>query len=96
MQLLARTAIASIGPVTSDTARARGLTVAAEATEYTTAGLLDALRALVLSPPSPGAFTVMTFPVQRPRRLRRNGAIRAMVRASLRPSSSSRSSSPPA
>lgn len=52
-QLLARTAIASIGPVTSDTARARGLTVAAEATEYTTAGLLDALRAWFSRPPHP-------------------------------------------
>lgn len=42
--LLAKTAVASIGPVTSDTARARGLVVSIEATEYTTAGLLDALR----------------------------------------------------
>ncbi len=43
--LLARAAVATIGPVTSETARARGLTVAVEAAEYTTAGLLDALRA---------------------------------------------------
>lgn len=42
--LLARTAVASIGPVTSQTARARGLTVAVEAETFTTAGLLDALR----------------------------------------------------
>jgi uroporphyrinogen III methyltransferase/synthase len=43
--LLARTVVASIGPVTSKTARARGLTVAVEAETYTVAGLLDALRA---------------------------------------------------
>jgi len=43
--LLARTTVASIGPVTSETARARGLTVAVEAATYTVAGLLDALRA---------------------------------------------------
>lgn len=43
--LLTRAVVASIGPVTSETARARGLTVAVEATEFTAAGLLDALRA---------------------------------------------------
>lgn len=49
--LLAKTAVASIGPVTSQTARARGLTVAVEAGSYTVAGLLDALRAHFQQPP---------------------------------------------
>jgi uroporphyrinogen III methyltransferase/synthase len=43
--VLAHTTVASIGPVTSATARERGLRVDAEATTYTLAGMLDALRA---------------------------------------------------
>ncbi len=48
--LLARTAVATIGPVTSATARARGLRVDVEAAVYTAAGLLDALRAHFATP----------------------------------------------
>jgi uroporphyrinogen III methyltransferase/synthase len=43
-QLLAGTVVASIGPITGDTARARGLRVDVEAAEHTMAGLLDALE----------------------------------------------------
>lgn len=43
--LLARTAIATIGPITSDAVRRRGMTVSIEAAVYTADGLLDALRA---------------------------------------------------
>lgn len=43
--LLARTAVATIGPITSEAARRRGLTVSIEAAAYTADGLLDALRA---------------------------------------------------
>jgi uroporphyrinogen III methyltransferase/synthase len=38
-------AVVSIGPVTSDTARALGLTVTAEATEHTIDGLVEAVLA---------------------------------------------------
>jgi uroporphyrinogen III methyltransferase/synthase len=41
--LLGRIRVASIGPVTSETARARGLAVAVEAVEYTVPGLIRAL-----------------------------------------------------
>lgn len=41
--LLARARVASIGPVTSDTARARGLRVDVEAAKYTVPGLVRAL-----------------------------------------------------
>jgi len=41
--LLSGVAVASIGPVTSQTAREQGLTVHVEASEYTTDGLVDAL-----------------------------------------------------
>ncbi len=37
--------VVSIGPITSATARARGLTVTAEAAEHTIDGLVDALVA---------------------------------------------------
>jgi uroporphyrinogen III methyltransferase/synthase len=40
-------AVVSIGPVTSATARDLGLTVAAEATEHTIDGLVDAVCALL-------------------------------------------------
>jgi uroporphyrinogen III methyltransferase/synthase len=43
--LLARTCVASISPVTSATARARGVRVDVEAGAYTMAGLVDALEA---------------------------------------------------
>lgn len=43
--LLGDVVIASIGPITSETARSRGLRVDVEATEYTVDGLLDALEA---------------------------------------------------
>ena len=36
--------VASIGPITSKTARARGLTIAVEATQYDVPGLVDAIR----------------------------------------------------
>ncbi len=42
--LLSRVTLASIGPITTKTARDRGLTVAVEARVFTTAGLVDALR----------------------------------------------------
>jgi uroporphyrinogen III methyltransferase/synthase len=42
--LLARTLVAVIGPITADTARELGLTVGVSATEYTVKGLLDALE----------------------------------------------------
>jgi uroporphyrinogen III methyltransferase/synthase len=42
--LLASTVVASIGPITSNTARARGLHVDVDAAEHTMAGLLDALE----------------------------------------------------
>lgn len=51
--LLARACVASIGPITSQTARARGLTVTVEASSYTVAGLLDALRAHFQRSPPP-------------------------------------------
>ena len=41
-----RAKVASIGPVTSDTARGLGLAVDVEAAEYTTPGLVQALRSL--------------------------------------------------
>lgn len=41
--LLSRVRVASIGPVTSETARARGLRVDVQATEYTVPGLIRAL-----------------------------------------------------
>jgi uroporphyrinogen III methyltransferase/synthase len=43
--LLARTVVASIGPITSDTLRARGLRVDVEASPYTIPSLLDAIEA---------------------------------------------------
>jgi uroporphyrinogen III methyltransferase/synthase len=43
VSLLNRSAIVCIGPITAQTARARGLKVAAVADEYTTGGLVDAL-----------------------------------------------------
>ncbi len=49
--LLARTLVASIGPVTSQTARAQGLAVGVEAREHTSDGLLDALDAHLRSAP---------------------------------------------
>jgi uroporphyrinogen III methyltransferase / synthase len=42
--LLSKTVVATIGPVTADTARELGLTVGVSADEYTVAGLLDALE----------------------------------------------------
>lgn len=43
-ELLARTCVASIGPITSKTARSRGLRVDVEAAEYTMPGLVAALE----------------------------------------------------
>jgi uroporphyrinogen III methyltransferase/synthase len=43
-QLLSRVTLASIGPITTDTLRARGLVPAVTAREYTVDGLLDALE----------------------------------------------------
>ncbi|MBJ7457393.1 MAG: uroporphyrinogen-III synthase, partial [Thermoleophilia bacterium] len=42
--------VVSIGPITSDTARAEGLEVHAEASEFTIPGLVDALLADAGSP----------------------------------------------
>ncbi|HEX7671314.1 MAG TPA: uroporphyrinogen-III C-methyltransferase, partial [Polyangiaceae bacterium] len=47
--LLSRVTVASIGPVTTETARSSGLTVGVEAMEYTVNGLLDALERHVLA-----------------------------------------------
>ena len=44
-ELLGRTCVASIGPITSKTARARGLRVDLEAAQYTMPGLVEALAA---------------------------------------------------
>jgi uroporphyrinogen III methyltransferase/synthase len=43
-ELLSKALLATIGPVTADTARELGLTVGVSASEYTVAGLLDALE----------------------------------------------------
>jgi uroporphyrinogen III methyltransferase/synthase len=43
-QVLSRVTLASIGPITSDTLRARRLVPAVTAREYTVDGLLDALE----------------------------------------------------
>ncbi len=43
-QLLARTCVASIGPITSETARRRGVRVDVEAAAYTMPGLVEALE----------------------------------------------------
>ena len=45
---LARTTVASIGPVTTETARAEGIRVDAEASPYTLAALVSALEATFL------------------------------------------------
>ncbi|MDH5493314.1 MAG: uroporphyrinogen-III C-methyltransferase, partial [Myxococcales bacterium] len=45
LRLLEGCFVASIGPITSATARRRGLSVDLEASEYTTAGLMEALEA---------------------------------------------------
>ncbi|MBV9948409.1 MAG: uroporphyrinogen-III synthase [Myxococcales bacterium] len=42
-ELLSRTRVASIGPITTDTARARGIRVDVTAAEYTVPGLVEAL-----------------------------------------------------
>lgn len=44
LELLAKTAVASIGPITTETASRLGLTVRVEARTYTIEGLLDALE----------------------------------------------------
>jgi uroporphyrinogen III methyltransferase/synthase len=43
-ELLSKSLVATIGPITADTAREHGLTVGVSADEYTVAGLLDALE----------------------------------------------------
>ena len=43
-ELLSKSVVAAIGPVTADTAREHGLTVEVSANEYTVPGLLDALE----------------------------------------------------
>ena len=48
--LLARTMVACIGPITADTARGHGIRVDAEATEYTIPGLVDAVVGLFAGP----------------------------------------------
>jgi uroporphyrinogen III methyltransferase/synthase len=50
----ARIPAVTIGPITSDAARARGLEVAAEASISTIAGLVDATCALFATPPAAG------------------------------------------
>nr|HMR09052.1 uroporphyrinogen-III synthase [Polyangiaceae bacterium] len=44
-EVLANVAVASIGPITTDAARARGIEPTVTASVYTVAGLLDALEA---------------------------------------------------
>ncbi len=51
--MLAPVVVASIGPITSDTARSRGLHVTVEAGTYTVDGLLNALEAHYSRTPSP-------------------------------------------
>jgi uroporphyrinogen III methyltransferase/synthase len=51
-ELLGKTVVAVIGPITAETARDRGLSVAVSAEPYTVAGLLDALeRYFAVRPP---------------------------------------------
>ena len=50
-RLLSGTRVACIGPITADTARARGLRVDAEADEYTIPGLVEAVTNLLAADP---------------------------------------------
>jgi uroporphyrinogen III methyltransferase / synthase len=52
-ELLSKSIVATIGPVTADTAREHGLTVQVSADEYTVAGLLDALERHFAAGPGP-------------------------------------------
>ncbi len=54
-RLLERVAIATIGPVTSETARAKGLRLDVEAAHYTVDGLLDALEDFYTEAGAPSA-----------------------------------------
>ncbi len=51
--LLARTTLAAIGPITADTAREMGLTVALSADDHTIPGLVAALESYYAAPPAP-------------------------------------------
>jgi uroporphyrinogen III methyltransferase/synthase len=51
-QLLSETRVASIGPITADTARKRGLRVDAEAEQYTILGLVEAVTGLLAADPA--------------------------------------------
>ena len=53
IELLAGTTLAAIGPVTAEVARAEGLTVDVVASEYTVAGLIDALERHFATRPHP-------------------------------------------
>jgi uroporphyrinogen III methyltransferase / synthase len=52
-ELLERTTVAAIGPITADVAREQGVRVDVVATEYTVAGLLDALERQFAAKPRP-------------------------------------------
>ena len=50
--LLTKTRVACIGPITADTARKRGLGVDAEADEYTIPGLVEVVTDLLAADPA--------------------------------------------
>jgi uroporphyrinogen III methyltransferase / synthase len=54
-EVLAAVKVASIGPVTSQTARSLGIEVAIEARPYTVDGLLNAILTMYSRPPAPGS-----------------------------------------
>ena len=78
----ARVAFAAVGPVTASPRFARaGLPVAVEAREATASSLVAALeRYFAPREAEKAEAALMSFPIQRPRRLRRSEAIRGMVR----------------
>ena len=71
--------LASIGPTTSKAITDVGWEVAVEAKESTAKGLVAAIVAH-FKKPAARSHARMTFPLHRPRRLRRNEAIRSLVR----------------
>ena len=71
--------VVCIGPVTAKEARARGLTVHAVAKPHTIEGLVAALER-VFGRERPPRISFMSFPSQRPRRMRRTPALRGLVR----------------
>jgi uroporphyrinogen III methyltransferase/synthase len=51
-RLLSETRVVCIGPITADTARKHGVTVDAEAKEYTILGLIEAVTGLLAADPA--------------------------------------------